>query len=1713
MPLYLIPQVTGSFVLVPEEGGQFVFTNSSGGQFYLGQANTGATGATGLITVDAPLIYDSEEKNLSIESGFYLTVSDAQDIYQPISGMSAYLTTASAAATYYPLSNPTGYITSAALSGYATESWVLNNGYITASALTPYLLSSTAASTYATITALSAGLATKQPVGDYATNTALDTVEQNLQGQIDGKQPVGDYATNAALFSGLATKQPVGDYATNADLTAGLATKQPIGDYATNSALNAVESDLQGQIDGKQPAGDYATNSALTAGLATKQPVGDYATNTALTDGLATKANVVHTHTIAQVDGLSDELAGKQPVGDYATNTALTTGLAGKADVIHTHDASAIVSGVIDIARIPVIPSQVQVFASEPDITQLTTAEQDQITGAGVVVVLSNGERWMYKGTGSKTDYASYVQISDLTPDWNSIENKPSVFPPAAHTHPISEVIGLQTALDGKSPLFDQSLNTTDSVQFANVQTESITIPNGSNDLIIDESGILFTDGTLQNTAGVSQASLTSQLGAYLTTADATSTYQPISGMSNYLTVVDAASTYYPLANPNGYISSAALAGYATESWVTLNFAPVGWNPFNQVLNTTSDAAFNKVTASAAGSVSTVLSPSVNEDNAILNWKTGAGFTLKEFSLSPNRFRWQDNSTSETIELSQYGLSVYESYGSVDVYAGEGIYFYKNSTGQQWGFDNVALYFADGTSQSTAGISLATAASTYYPLTNPSGYITSSALADYATESWVASQGYLTAPYNPFDQSLNTTNSPSFSGLSVTGDVVLNDLATPSSTYQFKWNAASAIAGIYGGAVPIVELTSNGIVFGAVGASLTFSDGTVQTTAATTPDLSGYAQKAVSNTFTANQVISVTDNTNAALRITQTGTGEAFRVEDEANPDSTPFVITASGQVGIGTATVGTNAITAIGNAQFSGITTVGNGLNVAGASTLTVASGTSVPLTIQNNGTGNSFVVNDQASDTTPFIVNAAGATIIGGTSPLAKLTVAELGTYSTSNSSSYPAVAAVSTGTAVGLRIQNDSTSAYSLVIRNGTTDNKVIVNKDGQVGIGVTPSSYPLEVGGTASVTSVRFGDGTIQSSAATAANQSLNTTDNVSFASVTAVAAGQVGTLLTGGVDENAKILNWSTGSGFTLKEFYIKPNDIRYTDNGSSEYWQINQYGLSVYESYGSVDAYAGEGIYFYNNATGQSFSFSQYGLYFPDGTIQTTASSYNQTLNTTSGVRFASVHATQYDNSFPYSSLMGAWSSDSNQGIYVETSGELKVFSGSSYTGLTLTPTGITFPDGTTQTTAGGGGSYNQDLNTYDSPSFVGLTTNGDVTFNRVSDSVYTFEWDATNGVASLNSGTPMVSLDNAVGLVLHSGLWGDMVIKFPDNSTQSHAYPFSGATATAIEGGLLNANSPSSTNAFATLGDVESSVNAYAASVLPVLPTTDQKAAMGNADSPSASNPFLTATALPVGSESQAGLLELANSTESLDYTNATKPLATDKTLNFLRRFLLKRGVTTILGNLTAQVTGTGTQYSQVQMYANVVPPNASVVGFTRGYTILNSGRADVLGGAFWSFNEPVAVGHTMYLNNASTRVGTRVMSTLGETSFPTAGVVIGDPTSKRIGWSFYIGGTIQLMVHDGTTLRFVDTGYAPPVDNFTRRHYIEYGLDGAGNGYLYVKTDTGAEYTAVSPNAPTGALASGTNSSYMLQISTNGTQTSNGTNYSTTHPVFYFP
>ena len=112
-------------------------------------------------------------------------------------------------------------------------------------------------------------------------------------------------------------------------------------------------------------------------------------------------------------------------------------------------DASAIVSGTIDPARIPVLVGQMPIVSSGT-IANLTTAQQNNIA-AGTLVATTDGRRWVYMGAGSKTASASYIEQGDVTPEWSVIANKPATFAPSAHTHAISEVVNLQSSLDGKA--------------------------------------------------------------------------------------------------------------------------------------------------------------------------------------------------------------------------------------------------------------------------------------------------------------------------------------------------------------------------------------------------------------------------------------------------------------------------------------------------------------------------------------------------------------------------------------------------------------------------------------------------------------------------------------------------------------------------------------------------------------------------------------------------------------------------------------------------------------------------------------------------------------------------------------------------------------------------------------------------------------------------------------------------------------------------------------------------------------------------------------------------------------------------------------------------------------------------------------------------------------------------------------------------------------
>ena len=133
------------------------------------------------------------------------------------------------------------------------------------------------------------------------------------------------------------------------------------------------------------------------------------------------------------------------------------------------------------------------------------------------------------------------------------------------------------------------------------------------------------------------------------------------------------------------------------------------------------------------------------------------------------------------------------------------------------------------------------------------------------------------------------TSVGTLTSLAVTGDLTVD-------TTTLKVDSTNNRVGI-GTATPTTALDVSGTVTAtAFAGPLTGNvTGNVSGTAAT---VTGAAQTAITSVGTLSSLV-VAASTGTAMKVTNTGTGNSFLVED-ASPDTSPFVIDASGNVGIG---------------------------------------------------------------------------------------------------------------------------------------------------------------------------------------------------------------------------------------------------------------------------------------------------------------------------------------------------------------------------------------------------------------------------------------------------------------------------------------------------------------------------------------------------------------------------------------------------------------------------------------------------------------------------------------------------------------------------------------------------------------------------------------------------------------------------------------------
>jgi hypothetical protein len=196
--------------------------------------------------------------------------------------------------------------------------------------------------------------------------------------------------------------------------------------------------------------------------------------------------------------------------------------------------------------------------------------------------------------------------------------------------------------------------------------------------------------------------------------------------------------------------------------------------------------------------------------------------------------------------------------------------------------------------------------------------------------------------------------------------------------------------------------TSTNLVFSA---SPTFTGtlGAAAITASTTLGVTG------TSTLSGNAIISVTDNTNAALRITQLGTGNALLVEDTTNPDATPFVIDNTGNVGIGGASAGYK-LDVIGDAVY------------AAARFYQTTAGQNTDIYVNNVGSANNFLLS-RRSNGESWLYNSGADPFVFSTNATERMRISSTGLLTVTNGAVIQGLTvgkganAVASNTAVGV------------------------------------------------------------------------------------------------------------------------------------------------------------------------------------------------------------------------------------------------------------------------------------------------------------------------------------------------------------------------------------------------------------------------------------------------------------------------------------------------------------------------------------------------------------------------------------------------------------------------------------------------------------------------------------------------------------------------
>jgi hypothetical protein len=294
--------------------------------------------------------------------------------------------------------NSQGFLTSSSLTGYATESWVTGQGYITASALSPYLLSATAAATYLTQSNAASTYATQTALASYLTTAVASSTYQTLSG-------MSSYLTTASAAS---TYAPIAAAVPTGGTTGQALVKSSNADYALTWSTPTAAA-TWGSI-----TGTLSAQTDLNTALGLKSPL----------------ASPTFTGTVTIPAGAS--ISGYLTTASAASTYATISSVALKANTASptftgtvTIPAGALISGYLTVtaanANYAPIASAIPGGATGQVLTKVSSANYDSTwstptvgdrysTTSTTTLTISNGVKTLTVAAG-----LSYTPLQDVT--------------------------------------------------------------------------------------------------------------------------------------------------------------------------------------------------------------------------------------------------------------------------------------------------------------------------------------------------------------------------------------------------------------------------------------------------------------------------------------------------------------------------------------------------------------------------------------------------------------------------------------------------------------------------------------------------------------------------------------------------------------------------------------------------------------------------------------------------------------------------------------------------------------------------------------------------------------------------------------------------------------------------------------------------------------------------------------------------------------------------------------------------------------------------------------------------------------------------------------------------------------------------------------------------------------------------------------------------